>query len=49
MLKERETTKELVAGLSPYIRDQIRGFGWYDADMDEYPPDLSHMQVKIRE
>ena len=45
----KETTKELVAGLSPYIRDQIRRFGRYDVNMDEYPPDLNHMQVKIRE
>lgn len=45
----KETTKELVAGLSPYIRDQIRRFGRYDVNMDEYPPDLSHLQVKIRE
>ena len=45
----KETTKELVAGLTPYIRDQIRRFGRYDVNMDEYPPDLNHMQVKIRE
>ncbi len=36
----KETWKELVTGLSPYIRDQIRRFGRYEVNMDEYPADL---------
>ena len=40
-------TKELVAGLSPYIRDQIRRFGRYDVDMDEFPPELEPKPVNL--
>ena len=40
-------TKELVAGLSPYIRDHIRRFGRYDVDMTDHPPDLDFMTVPI--
>ncbi len=48
MAKEGYTiTKELVAGLSPYIRDQIRRFGRYDVDMTEHPPDLELMVVSL--
>jgi len=36
----KKTTKELVTVLSPYIRDQIRRFGRYNVNMDEYPPDI---------
>ncbi len=48
MAKEGYTvTKELVACLSPFIRDQIRRFGRYDVDMTEYPPDLELMAVSL--
>lgn len=48
MAKEGYTiTKELAAGLSPYIRDQIRRFGRYDVDMTDHPPDLNLMTVPI--
>ena len=48
MAKEGYTiTKELVAGLSPFIRDQIRRFGRYEVDMSEHPPDLELMAVPI--
>jgi TnpA family transposase len=40
-------TKELVAALSPYIRDHIRRFGRYDVDMNERPPDLEPISVPI--
>ncbi len=41
MAKEDYTiSKKLLAGLSPFIRDQIRRFGRYDVDMTEHPPDL---------
>ena len=40
-------TKELVACLSPYIRDQIRRFGKYDVDMEEHPPRLDPKSVPI--
>ncbi len=40
-------SKELLAGLSPFIRDQIRRFGRYDVDMDDNPPELSPMSIKI--
>lgn len=42
-----EIKRELVACLSPYIRDQIRRFGRYDVNMDERPPDLSSTAVKL--
>lgn len=40
-------TKELVAGLSPFIRDQIRRFGRYDVDMNEHPPSLDLLNLPI--
>jgi len=40
-------TKELVAGLSPYIRDQISRFGKYDVDMAEQPPDLEPKPINM--
>ena len=40
-------SKKLVAGLSPFIRDQIRRFGRYHVDMDESPPELSPISIKI--
>lgn len=40
-------SKELVVGLSPFIRDQIRRFGRYDVDMDENPPELNPISIKI--
>ena len=40
-------TKELVAYLSPYIRDQIRRFGKYDVDMEEHPPHLVPKLVPV--
>ena len=40
-------TKELVAGLSPFIRNQIRRFGRYEVEMSEHPPDLELMAVPI--
>ena len=42
-------TQELVGFLSPYIRDHIRRFGWYDVDMDEYPPNLDPKSVPFSE
>lgn len=48
MAKEGYTiTKELVASLSPFIRDQIRRFGRYDVDMTDYPPDLEFIAVSL--
>lgn len=48
MSKEGNTiSKELLAGLSPFIRDQIRRFGRYDVDMSEQPPDLELITVPI--
>lgn len=40
-------TKELVACLSPYIRDKIRRFGKYEVDMEEHPPHLDPKSVSI--
>ncbi len=40
-------TRELVGGLSPYIRDKIRRFGRYNVDMDEHPPHLDPKSVPI--
>ncbi len=40
-------TKELVACLSPYIRDQIQRFGRYDVDMDNDPPHLDPKSVPL--
>jgi len=42
-------TKELVACLSPYIRDKIRRFGKYDVDMEQQPPHLDPKSVPIRD
>lgn len=48
MAKEGYTiTKELVASLSPFIRDKIRRFGRYDVDMTEYPPDLEFLAISL--
>ncbi len=48
MAKEGYTiTKELVASLSPFIRDQIRRFGRYDVDMNQLPPDLEMIAVSL--
>ena len=41
-------TKELVACLSPYIRDKIRRFGKYEVDMEEHPRHLNPRPVPIR-
>ncbi len=41
-------TKELVAGLSPYVRDQIQRFGRYDVDMDHIPPELDPKSVNMQ-
>ncbi len=38
---------ELVASLSPYIRDQIRRFGRYDVDMSERPPQLNPRPIQL--
>lgn len=40
-------TKELVAGLSPYIRDHLRRFGRYEVNMDEPPPRLNPRSIPI--
>ena len=40
-------TQELVAYLSPFVREQIRRFGRYDVDMSAYPPDLEVMAVPL--
>lgn len=40
-------TKELLASLSPFIREQIRRFGRYDVDMMAYPPDLELISVPL--
>lgn len=40
-------TAELVASLSPFIRDQIRRFGRYDVDMKQSPPDLDLLLVTL--
>ncbi len=40
-------TKELVAGLSPYIRDHIRRFGRYEVNMDERAPSLNPRAIPM--
>jgi TnpA family transposase len=40
-------SKELVASLSPYIRDHIRRFGRYEVNIEEFPPDLDPKPVKL--
>lgn len=43
------TTPELIASLSPTIRDQIRRFGRYDVDMNEQPPPLNPRPIRFGE
>jgi TnpA family transposase len=45
--EEIGVSKELVASLSPYIRDHIRRFGRYDVNMEEFPTDLDPKPVKL--
>jgi len=40
-------TRELLAGLSPYIRDHIRRFGRYLLDMGDLPPPLALRTLRI--
>ena len=40
-------TKELLACLSPYIRDHIRRFGRYVLNMEEKPPSLIPKPVLV--
>ena len=40
-------TKELLAGLSPFIRDQIRRFGRYDVDMSKRPQNLGFVGIPL--
>ncbi len=40
-------TQELVAGLSPYMREQLRRFGQYFLDMDDQPPPLEPKPLPI--
>jgi len=40
-------TRELLAGLSPYIRDHIRRFGRYLLDMGDLPPPLVLRTLRI--
>ena len=40
-------TKELVASLSPYLRDHIRRFGRYEVDINDHPPNLRPKPVPI--
>ena len=42
-------TKELVAGLSPYIRDHLRRFGRYEVEMDEKAPNLNPRTIPLTE
>ncbi|WP_462321277.1 Tn3 family transposase [Halochromatium sp.] len=46
ILADKETegwklSRELIAALSPYMRDHLRRFGRYLLDMDEIPPPLA--------
>ena len=45
--KGEVVTKELIAGLSPYIRDHIQRFGRYDVNMDDPPPNLEPKSVLV--
>lgn len=48
MAKEGYTiTKELLACLSPFIRDQIRRFGRYEVDMEVRPPNLRPIAIPL--
>jgi TnpA family transposase len=40
-------TRELVARLSPYLREHIRRFGQYVLDMDEVPDPLDPKSLKL--
>ena len=40
-------TKELVAGLSLYMREQLRRFGQYFLDMNDQPPPLEPKPLPI--
>ena len=40
-------TKDLLGGLSPYIRDHLRRFGQYALDMDDQPPPLEPKPLPI--
>jgi TnpA family transposase len=40
-------TRELLAGLSPYMRDHIRRFGRYQLDMEDLPPPLALRTLRI--
>jgi TnpA family transposase len=40
-------TRELLAGLSPYMREHIRRFGRYLLDMDDTPPPLALRTLRI--
>ena len=45
--EEYKLTKELIRGLSPFIREHIRRFGRYDVDIEARPPDLKPSSVPI--
>lgn len=48
MANEGMTIKrEFVAGLSPYVRDNIRRFGRYDVNMNEPPSELGSVTIPI--
>jgi hypothetical protein len=40
-------TRELLAGLSPYMREHIRRFGRYLLDMEDLPPPLALRTLRI--
>ncbi len=40
-------TRELVARLSPYLREHIRRFGQYDLDMNKVPNPLDPELLKL--
>ncbi len=40
-------TRELLAGLSPYMRDHIRRFGRYLLDMEALPPPLALRTLRV--
>ncbi len=40
-------SKELLGRLSPYMREHLRRFGQYVLDMDDLPPPLKPMSLKI--
>lgn len=45
--EEMTVTPELIASLSPTIREQIRRFGRYDVDMNEQPPPLNPGPIRF--